>query len=928
MDHLTRTHMRKIFYTTIILSALGSQVWGQSDSGITAILDKEPANKATELNANATATAELGESGVTAMLNMLQPNGTADNTHIYDAISGFSYYVTQNSREAWRAMAVKAYSNALAKQADKYNQAFIISQLQIVGKDDAVPTLKKYLDDPRLCDPAARALVKANTPAAKAALLTALKTAPGDCKISLVEALGDSRNPLAVKSINAVIAKDKRLNKVALYALANIASPVSINLMANTAQNVGLTYDETNATSAYLLFIKNLSKNPAQKATALRLAKTLQTKASLAGQVQTETAALKLQVDMQGAASMPLLVKAMQDNNAQFREAALKFAAPYITPANAKVWIAAMQKADNTRKAEIITWLGLSHVQAALPAVLKELKNEDAGVVLAAIKASQQIGQDKVIDNLLALLNSGNENQIAAVRDALMVMKGKTVVDKTAKTLPDANPKAQIALIAVLAERRAHSKIDIITPLLNSPDAPVRQAAFASLKEIAGEDNLPQLFTLLTKTTQADETAGVQAAIIAVVSQVKDAKGQSAMVLQQMSAAPSDKKPLYFNILAAIGDKASLAAVSKAYDNGDLDTKKAAVTALSQWADGSAVRELLHIGKEAADAGVQNRIMRGLVELIGKSGYPADEKVIFLREAMDIARNNDQKKLVLQELANNKTYVALLYAGKYLDDPHLQTEASAAIVSIGLSNTGFYGNDVKTIMNKVIAMRRGGDGDYEREAIKKFVAEMPNDDGFVPLFNYKDLTGWKGLVENPIARSKMDAATLAKAQLKADSIMRKGWYVKDSILNFTGNGENICTIKQYRNFDMYVDWKIEPKGDAGIYLRGSPQVQVWDTSRVDVGAQVGSGGLYNNQAHESKPLKLADNAIGEWNSFHIIMKDDKVTVYLNGVLVVDNVVMDNYWDRKLPIFPKEQIELQAHGNHVYYRDIYLKELPE
>ena len=205
---------------------------------------------------------------------------------------------------------------------------------------------------------------------------------------------------------------------------------------------------------------------------------------------------------------------------------------------------------------------------------------------------------------------------------------------------------------------------------------------------------------------------------------------------------------------------------------------------------------------------------------------------------------------------------------------------------------------------------------------------MPADAGFVALFNNKDLTGWKGLVGNPITRSKMDAATLAKEQHKADSIMNKGWYVKDGILNFSGEGENLCTVKQYRNFEMYVDWKIEPKGDAGIYLRGSPQVQIWDTSRVDVGAQVGSGGLYNNQAHESKPLKLADNAINDWNNFHIIMKGDKVTVYLNGVLVVDNTVLDNYWDRKLPIFPKEQIELQAHGNHIYYRDIYLRELPD
>lgn len=58
------------------------------------------------------------------------------------------------------------------------------------------------------------------------------------------------------------------------------------------------------------------------------------------------------------------------------------------------------------------------------------------------------------------------------------------------------------------------------------------------------------------------------------------------------------------------------------------------------------------------------------------------------------------------------------------------------------------------------------------------------------------------------------------------------------------------------------------------------------------------------------------------------MKGDKVTVYLNGVLVTDNVVLENYWDRKQPIFPREQIELQAHGTYVAYRNLYIKELDE
>ncbi|HEY4153790.1 MAG TPA: DUF1080 domain-containing protein, partial [Puia sp.] len=184
-----------------------------------------------------------------------------------------------------------------------------------------------------------------------------------------------------------------------------------------------------------------------------------------------------------------------------------------------------------------------------------------------------------------------------------------------------------------------------------------------------------------------------------------------------------------------------------------------------------------------------------------------------------------------------------------------------------------------------------------------------------------------GLVGNPLQRAKADSQMLAGMQQIADARMRAGWYVKDGVLIFSGKGDNLCTEKKYGDFEMFVDWKINKDGDAGIYLRGSPQVQIWDTSRVDVGAQVGSGGLYNNQVNPSKPLKLADNAIGEWNNFDIIMKGDRVTVYLNGVLVVDNTILENYWDRNLPIFPEEQIELQAHGNEVSYRDIYIKEIP-
>jgi hypothetical protein len=196
-------------------------------------------------------------------------------------------------------------------------------------------------------------------------------------------------------------------------------------------------------------------------------------------------------------------------------------------------------------------------------------------------------------------------------------------------------------------------------------------------------------------------------------------------------------------------------------------------------------------------------------------------------------------------------------------------------------------------------------------------------EGFVALFNGKDLTGWKGLVEDPEKRAQMSPEELETKQKVADEKMRAHWRVADGAFVFDGKGDSLCTAKDYGDFEMYVDWKIKEHGDSGIYLRGSPQVQIWDPADHPEG----SGGLYNNEKNPSKPLVCADDPIGEWNTLQIKMVGDKVTVHLNGKLVVDNVLMENYWNREKPIYPTGQIELQNHGNTLYFKNIYIREIP-
>ncbi len=203
-------------------------------------------------------------------------------------------------------------------------------------------------------------------------------------------------------------------------------------------------------------------------------------------------------------------------------------------------------------------------------------------------------------------------------------------------------------------------------------------------------------------------------------------------------------------------------------------------------------------------------------------------------------------------------------------------------------------------------------------------------EGFTALFNGVNLDGWKGLVGNPITRAKMKSEELAEAQKKADEKMREHWKVEDGVLVFDGKGDSLCTAKDYGNFEMLVDWKILAKGDSGIYLRGWPQVQIWDTEEPSYfkhGAEKGSGSLWNNKTHERFPLKKADKPVGEWNTFKIRMVGDKVSVWLNDVLVTDNVVMEVYIDANRPIDRTGQIELQNHGNTLFFRNVFIKELP-
>lgn len=206
-------------------------------------------------------------------------------------------------------------------------------------------------------------------------------------------------------------------------------------------------------------------------------------------------------------------------------------------------------------------------------------------------------------------------------------------------------------------------------------------------------------------------------------------------------------------------------------------------------------------------------------------------------------------------------------------------------------------------------------------------------EGFVALFNGQDFAGWHGVgTEDP---RKIQALTPEERTKKfSDSLadLAAHWKVDNGELVNDGKGLYMTTDKDYRDYELYVSWKLIAKGDSGVYLKGTPQVQIWDTTEEGgyhkLGADKGSGGLWNNSAGApgKDPVLHADKPIGEWNTFRILQVGAVTSVYLNEKLVVDHALLENYFDRKLPLVAFGPVQLQTHGNEVRWKNIYIREL--
>ncbi|MBO9618255.1 MAG: DUF1080 domain-containing protein [Niabella sp.] len=894
-----------------------------NETKIADLLMKLPTQNSTALDAAMQELVAIGEPGYRKLAERILPPGTDKDVAERFAIGSLSKYLGKGNNRAARRSAALALAKAIAAKKNDEAKDFLLQELQYVAGDESVPLVKPYLKSARLADPAARVLVRVNTPLAAAALSNALTTAKGAQQVTLIESLGNLQYAPAAATIQKLYPQlgDANAKKVALYALAKIGDPQSLSLLKNA---VSYKPEGTNSANSYLRYLNTIA-DKGNKQTAATEAKVLLAKNDLDGQFKS--AALSLLYKTEGSNARPELLSALSSTDNKYRAGALNLLSQHYDAQTSNELQELIKKTtDPEQQASLLPVFGTQKDKNALPLLTGLLQSNNRQVQSAAVNAIALAGGPEAIDPLIKLMTTGDAAVIPTVKDALLTIKSDALAEKALTALPAATGVARTSLMDIAARRGGQKAASALFGYAADADATTRATAIKALPYVVKQGDEEKIAALMDKTSDAGALAALQKALYTAVKDkgTKDAQVSSIEELMNKSGA---NRTAYYNVLAGIGGKAAMAVVSGELKNGDARQKEAAVKALAAWSDGTALDALYNISKDPANSALKETALNSYINGINKSDNTLDQKVLQFRNAMDLATTDNQRKMILSGIGNNSSLPALVFVSKYLDNVALQQTAIQAIMSIVLDHTDLYGGIVDGIMDKAIPLNTNGDAAYQKAAWIKQRAGSPKDPGYVSMFNGKDLTGWKGLVGNPITRAKMTPEQLAAGQQKADEQMRKDWKVEKGNLVFEGSGfDNLCSQKMYQDFELFVDWKMEPKGDGGVYLRGSPQVQTWDSSRREVGAQVGSGGLYNNKKNRSTPLVFADNPINEWNTFRIRMVGDKVTVYLNGKLVTDNTTLENYWDRALPIFDKDAIELQAHGTRLEFRDVYVREL--
>ena len=820
--------------------------------------------------------AATGSEGVEMIAGMLKPAAEGvNNSPMEYALNGVAWYVTAEGNEGFRDAVRTGLRNAADKCGDEANKAFLLTVLERCATSEDAGYFAALLGDEYQGDFAARAL--AALPGTEETVLSLMQEQNANglsrARLAHIASYKDMEGAEDILLMWAAEGGEDAEMVEINRALASCGTAKSVKQLGAAAKAVDYAFEATDAYASYVALLTKLAET--DPAAALKAAKKLM-KAS--PKVHVRSAGLEIVARVEGAGVLPMLEKAMKDDNREYRVGALRLADDYADDAVYARFAAMLPSLKGEAKADVLNWLGTAHAASQIDAVAAAMNDADAEVAAAAVAAASKIGGEKALAALVAKAESLQE----PARDA-----DKAVWDAYSAewmTLYNAfmsfNGRVNDAVVGMLGKGGAAKSVAM--DLLKERRIPEAADAVLAMAE-AGDDVaklIPNVVTEKNFEALCDMYENYKCDYAAVNKSIidKPAPEQVAMIEARMKKA-GGKADMYYPVLAATGSSDVIPMLVEGYK---ANKKSGNVFfGMMMVADDAMLPYMYEIATENAD--FREAALQRYIDLTQASkALNAQVKYMNYRKALEMDPKTQYKNMALRALS------AMMLAAEYLDDAETAQAAANTILEIATKHPEFYSAEVKALLEKVGATLNDSDAVYKRKDIEKFISEnterashsvisklTPEEEaeGFEMLFDGVSMDKWQGNLD---AYQPID-----------------GYMYVTAAYGTTGN---LYSKKEYKDFVLRFEFCFDRAGvNNGVGIRAEMgkdaayhgmEIQILDHDDPIY------ANLREYQVHGSVygiiPAKrIVSPELGQWNTEEIRVQGDRIKVTVNGEVIVD-----------------------------------------
>jgi sugar phosphate isomerase/epimerase/HEAT repeat protein len=619
----------------------------------------------------------------------------ADDTEARMVLHGLS--MRAGATPELRANLLAAYAKVLAADRPKSIKSFVLEQMQFSADAASLPGLAALLRDPELCDPACRVAVGVGGEAAASLLRTALAGSEGSVRLTLVQALGVLRDAASVPALlQDAVSPQRELRLAALRALGASGDARAAQVLLAATRDAS-RYNRAQADEAYLEFlVRQVAVGQAEAAVTQAAAYA----ASRPEEAHLQAAVMEIYAQAATDTAVDAVLAGMLSDRDRVRQSAGLTLRRLPAERSAAKLATRLETTPVERRPGLLLVLAELKASGALPAVRSQITATDTATRQAAILALGAIGGAEALPELVALLGDPREGVPAAAADALAGLSAAGVGARLLELAPAAPPPVRVALLGLLARRLDLAQATAAFAFLTDPAAEVRLATWRALETLTAAEHLPRLLEAVLSSAEAKEQKAGAAAFAAASRRVAKPELTGPLLAAALGKADAAHQIVLLAAAPASGGETALKAAVKEVANPDPAVRQAAVRALADWPDATAMSALLDIVRNAKEELPYVLAFRGYLRLLGAADQPAAALLPQYQEAMKLARRVDERRLVLTGIGRLKDRSAFALLLPYLQDADLQAEAANGIIQIAKDSGG---DDSASALRKVLA---------------------------------------------------------------------------------------------------------------------------------------------------------------------------------------------------------------------------------